>query len=69
MNRPEFLRTPLGRQSRFNSRAPHLKIDPKGRPAGVVGGVVGAVDGGVGAAGDRARIEEKRLIEDIQADR
>ena len=35
----------------------------------MVGGVVGAVDSGVGAAGDGAGVENKGLIEDIQADR
>lgn len=45
-----------------------LEIDPKGGSAGVVGGTVRAVDGGVEAAGHRARIKDKGLVEDIQTD-
>lgn len=44
-----------------------LEIDPKGCSAGMVRGAVGTVDGRIGAAGDGASIEEKRLVEDIQA--
>ncbi len=45
-----------------------LKIHPEGRAAGVIRGVVGAVDGGIGAAGHRAGVEDKGLVEDIQTD-
>ena len=68
MNRPGRSWVSPRCPSNVNHSAHQLKVHPEGRAAGVVGGVVGAVDGGIGAAGDGATIEDKGLVEDIQAD-